>query len=255
MIVKTDAIVLKTMRYRETSKIATLFTREYGKLSVIAKGARLGNSRVGPALDVLNHVHVVLYKKEGRDLHLLSQCDLLNHFGMLTKDMERMGSAIAVIELVHKVAHSEEESGVLFEAVLDALKTLNETPENFKTVLLHFEIHLLDILGFKPDLYACADCKTFLDPSGTQSEILRLRPGGIQCASCGKTGSTNRGISWETLRHLQMFQNLLESGKAAEIVPSRLVSDEAMRAVWYYFRSHVEGMNRLRSEEVFLAVA
>jgi DNA repair protein RecO (recombination protein O) len=71
MIVKTEAIVLKTMKYRDTSKIVTLFTKNYGKLSAVAKGARDRNLRFGSALDSLSHVQVVLYKKEGADLHLL----------------------------------------------------------------------------------------------------------------------------------------------------------------------------------------
>ena len=84
MIIRTEAIVLRTMKYRETSRIATLYTKERGKVSVIAKGARDGKSRMGGALQPMNHVVALVYMKESRDLQLLTQCDLAGHYPGLT---------------------------------------------------------------------------------------------------------------------------------------------------------------------------
>jgi len=68
------------MKFRDTSKIVSLYTRRFGRVSVVAKGARDRKSRFGAALEPMSHVSAVFYKKERSDLHLLSQCDLLNGF-------------------------------------------------------------------------------------------------------------------------------------------------------------------------------
>ena len=67
-IVHSDAIVLRSIDYGETSRIVTLFTRERGKIGVMAKGARANRSRFGSTLEPLSHINVVLYYKPGRDL-------------------------------------------------------------------------------------------------------------------------------------------------------------------------------------------
>ena len=71
MIVKTDAIVLKSMRFRETSKIVTFYTRRYGKIAAVAKGARETKNKFGAALEPMTGVNLVFYKKEQRDLQLV----------------------------------------------------------------------------------------------------------------------------------------------------------------------------------------
>ena len=97
MILKTEAIVLRTMKYRETSRIATLYTKEAGKLSVIAKGARDGRSRLAGALQPMNHVAAVIYTRESRELQLLTQCDIIAASRALTDDLDRMAAAMAVV--------------------------------------------------------------------------------------------------------------------------------------------------------------
>jgi len=256
MIVKTEAIVLKTMKYRETSKIATLFTKRFGKLSVIAKGARQRDSRVGSALDSLNYVQAVLYKKEGKDLHLLSQCDVIKHFGRLTREMDRLSPAMTVLELIQTVAHAEEESSSLFEALTDALETINDAQQNVQSVLLHFELRLLDLLGFRPDLMKCAGCRKTLESvtGGTKSGFFRLSPGGFFCTGCGKGSGGSAGAARETIKVLRELQNI-SSIRASELILSPSCRDEARKILWYFLRSHVEGMKRLKSEAVFSAVA
>ena len=73
MITKSEAIVLKSMDFRDSSKIVTFYTRSFGKLKGIAKGARQMKSKFGAALEPITRVSLVLYKKEHRDLQLISE--------------------------------------------------------------------------------------------------------------------------------------------------------------------------------------
>ena len=78
MIESTDAIVLRAIKYGDTSKIVTLYTRRFGKVAVIAKGARSAKSKFGSALEPMSLIQAVFYRKENREVQLLSQADLLH---------------------------------------------------------------------------------------------------------------------------------------------------------------------------------
>ena len=254
MIVKTEAIVLKTMKYRDTSKIVTLLTKNYGRLSAVAKGARDRNLRFGSALDSLNHVQAVFYKKEGGDLHLLSQCDLLRHFGRLSQDLNRLAAGLSVLELVHSVAHAEEENSALFQIVLEALSVLNDSDADSSGVVLHFELKLLENLGFRPDLSLCSGCRAPLElqDAGTKSQVFRSSPGGIVCPRCLTKQMGNTEISGEVVSFLRSLQGTtVDRVMEMKLTPS--LCEEGRKILWYYFRCHIERIRPLRSEAIFSA--
>src|SRR5436309_2774306 len=129
-IVTTDAIVLKSMKYRETSKIVAFYTRKFGKISAIVKGARRSKSKYGSSLEPMSYVSVVIYKKEGRELQTVSQCDVMKPFRHLADDLDKIAVGLSVIELVSIVAHEEEENTLLFLLVIDIMAALNDATRN-----------------------------------------------------------------------------------------------------------------------------
>jgi DNA repair protein RecO (recombination protein O) len=255
MIVKTEAIVLRTMKYRDSSKIATLFTREYGKLSVVAKGARDRTRRFGSSLDALNHVQAVIYKKDGRDLHLLSQCDVLNHFDDLSKDLDRLTAGMTILELVQAVARVEEESSAMFDIVREGLETLEHTRDP-SAVVLHLELKLLDIMGFRPQLSSCSGCGASLKVAdrGTIQGVLRLTPGGYFCTICDRKETESSLARFEVMSLLRDIQeSTFQSLREVIISPS--IREGAKRTLWFYLTSHIDGIKPLKSDKVVLAVA
>jgi DNA repair protein RecO (recombination protein O) len=156
MIVQTDAVVLRTWKHGETSMIARLYTRSFGRLSVIAKGVR-GRSPRFP-LQPMNVVTCVLYKSEHRDLHLLSQCDTSVPLRRLADDLEKMSVAMSVVGLVDGLAHSEEPNEPLFELLTTVLRLTNDATNSPFPALYLFEVRLLGILGFRPSFHSCPRC-------------------------------------------------------------------------------------------------
>jgi DNA repair protein RecO (recombination protein O) len=252
VIVKTEAVVLKWIRHGETSKIVTLLTEDFGKITVIAKGARSSGTRYGRELDSLNHVHVVFYMKEGRDLHLLSQCTLIRHFGYLTADLRRLGNAMSALELACAVTPAGGECRELFGTLLGALNAMNDREAHDMTILLHFETRLLEILGFRPDLRDCSVCRKplGLGEDGTKSVLFRLSPGGLVCRRCGSGGD----VRGEPLLLLQTLQGIRESAEAGAIDLDRETGLEARSIIWHFLRHHVDEIRKLRSEAVFSAL-
>ena len=114
MIVSTDAIVLHAMKYGDTSKIVTLYTRKYGKLKVIAKGVRTAKNKVGASLKPMTISSVVFYKKQNRELSLLSKCEIALPLKNIFAVEEKLAAVLAVIELLSLTMHDEHEEAQLY---------------------------------------------------------------------------------------------------------------------------------------------
>ncbi|HEX9007552.1 MAG TPA: DNA repair protein RecO [Bacteroidota bacterium] len=274
MIISTDAVVLRTMKYRDSSRIATLYTRSSGKMSVIAKGARERASRFGDPLDVLGYVAALVYYKEHRDLQLLARCDVRRPFRRLSEDMERMAAALAVVELLNAVTHDEEENPPLFELLVGTLEAIDTAARNVASPRLFFELHLLTALGFRPNLTTCFQCGlplwglpvSGLPVSGTPlpapaggSEgpaTFTLNPaaGGVYCADCTARGMGFESVSAGTVRSLQLLQGLDDPRDAARIAMSPQIRAEVAATLRRFLQSHVEGLRPSKSEAVFASL-
>lgn len=255
MIVKTEAIVLRTRRYRETSRILNLYTREFGKLSVIAKGARGPKSKFGSSLQPPNHVIAIVYKNDNRELHLLSQCDTVTPFKSVAEDLEKFSAAMSIVELVDLVAHDEERNEQLFDLTLSALSAANDTSRNSGNIQFYFELHLSDVLGFKPNFHTCCSCGKVLDREhvGTKGGELRLAIGGVLCSTC--SGNTAHGSV--SLGALQILQRLEEAREPASVTLMHLDEhqmEEVGRTLRQHLQSHVGGLQRLKARGVAASI-
>jgi DNA repair protein RecO (recombination protein O) len=256
MIVKTEAIVLRSRKYRETSKILNLYTKEFGKISVIAKGARGPKNKFGSSLQPLNHVNAVLYKHERDGLHLLSQCENVSSLRKLSEDLEKFSAAMSVVELLEFVSHGEERSERLFGLALEALETINDAEGNATNVQFHFQLHLADILGFKPNIHSCISCGRVLDEEsvGTKGGELRLEYGGVSCSNCFLGAEGSRKMSLATLKILQRFQ---EHDDASDLIRIRLLehqTEELGTFLKTYLESHVGGLHRMKVRHVAASI-
>src|SRR3989304_285501 len=145
MLTKTDAVVLKSMKFRDTSKIVTFYTRRYGKLKGVAEGARETKSKFGASLEPMTLLSLVLYKKEHRDLQLISQADILHRHKSIHSDFDRMPVALSVIELLNRLTHEEEENALLYALVLETLDAIDRAPRNAVNVLFAFELRVCSL--------------------------------------------------------------------------------------------------------------
>ncbi len=101
-IIKTDAFVLKSFKYGETSKIVTLFTKDHGKLNAIVKGVRNYKSRICGTMESMNYISAVIYLKESRDLQLVSNAEYKRSFKGIVNNIDKIEIAYNIIELLNK---------------------------------------------------------------------------------------------------------------------------------------------------------
>jgi DNA repair protein RecO (recombination protein O) len=243
------------MNYRESSRILTLYTREFGKQSVLAKGVRGSKSRLAGVTEPLNYVQVVFYKKENRDLQLLSQCDVLRPWRKLTESLEKMAPAMAIAELTSAVSHDEECNVRQFELLVACLDAVNDATNNAQNALYLFEVRLLDILGFRPDFIVCGSCGSEI--GSEQQKMIAVDPprGGLFCSACSTAGRGTLTIAQGTVNVLRRMQEVSDFSAVMRIaLPSRM-RNEIAAVLRLFLHNHVEGLKELKSESVFAALS
>ncbi|MFI5201637.1 MAG: DNA repair protein RecO [Candidatus Kapaibacterium sp.] len=153
MIVTSEAIILRARKQGETSKIVTLYTREYGKLAVIAKGAREMKSKFGGALEMFARSSVIFYKREKHDaLNLLSKAETLDSNAGILRSLKKMEAAMAIVELMLHAMHDEEANSELFDLLASAFHTIAQSEEDAAPLIqLRFYLEFAVKMGFEID--------------------------------------------------------------------------------------------------------
>lgn len=199
--IATQAIVLATVRFSETSKVVRLATRDLGVQSAIAKGALRPRSRFGAALQLLSEGQAHVLMKEGRDLHTLTAFDVQHVRADLAADLDRYAAANALAEVMLRCAPPapHPESFDLFRNGLDALELA--PPVVLGVLPIRILWGLVATLGFAPALDACArDGAELTGPKVGFS----FREGGALCGNCapGRSATTLGVADLAELRQL-----------------------------------------------------
>ncbi len=150
MLQRTEGIVLRSVPYKETSRLATLYTRDLGKLTVIAHGAQSLKGRFGSTLQLLSHVQAVIYTRPTRSIQILSDCSHVRIYKGIAKDLKKLAIGQRICELVLSLTEEGQSFPDIFELVVRVLNAL-ENPEVDAVLLkLYFQLQLTALLGFAP---------------------------------------------------------------------------------------------------------
>lgn len=147
MIVSTEAVVLSSIKYGDTSKIFTCYTKDFGKINLIAKGSRQTKSKVGSALEPLSHSFLSFYKKPTKDLYLLSKVELIKNYKLIFTELEKIAVGLAILESIKKTQEVNIPNQKLFDMVLFLLDKLNTKNVNYNAVLIYYHIKLAEMIG------------------------------------------------------------------------------------------------------------
>ncbi len=241
-IIKTNAIVLRSRRMGETSRLATLFTEEFGKLKATAKGARRIKSKFSSALDLMAEVQIVCYMRDTRELQTLSECLLLSEPPVFGADLERFSLANAALELVDGLTIEGEPNARLYRCLRGVLIGLTEVDiEQVESLFWYYQLRVLDALGYTPELRQCVGCRREL--AGAWLWFSAAQGGGM-CASCGAGNGTR--LPGESLLFLAQLQTLRTYSKEAmPAAPSQ--RGEIRAALSAFFDYYGSGRGHLRS--------
>ena len=200
-MLKTKALVLRARSFNETDQILTLYTEKVGKISAIVKGVKKPKSKLRGGVLVFSHTDLVLYL--GANLATVTQAETINTFSPLREDLNRMGYAAYLAELLDAFTPLGERDGHIFHLALMGNYMLSiEDPWLVARVM---EIKLLHQLGYQPQLEHCVNCGQQLENT-TDGFLFAYLLGGIICSNCDTDiKTTSFKINGETLGILKRF--------------------------------------------------
>ncbi|MBI5020779.1 MAG: DNA repair protein RecO [Ignavibacteriales bacterium] len=248
VIEKTEAIVLRSVDFRESSKIVTFYTKKFGKIAGIVKGAKQTKNKFGSSLEPMSYVSLVFYFKEGRDVQTVSSCDIVKPFRKLFDDIDKMTVGMGIIELLNNVTLDRHENIQLFTHVVNSLNSINSATKNAKNLFFYFEYHLARLLGFGLQFDHCVQCDKILshvvDGNRYHYSIDR---GGLICSKCSGMTGTQFEISSELLK---IFREIFSSNNIDLIIETEIASvngEMIQNFLWTYLQYHLPNLHSLKT--------
>ena len=235
--IKTDALILGTLDYGESDRIVTFYSREFGKLSGIAKGARRSKRRFVGNLDPPSHTKLLIFKDDRRELARIDDGTLVEGFRGIKGNIDRFGEACYMIELLRELTPEGLHIDGLFETVVGFLQflQLSDRPE---LTLRFFEIKLLTLLGYMPHLSGCVGCSDD-DISANGGEIFfSAVSGGVLCNPCARVSSDASPVASGTAGFLSMASRL-SIDKLPRLQPSSLFAREGEKILSDFIRHRI----------------
>lgn len=198
-VYRSEAVILRRTDFAEADRLLLIATPT-GKRWVIAKGARKMKSRLAGHIELFTHAQMMF--AVGRNLDIVTQSQIVHAFPVLRADLTRLGCGYYVAELYDRLAAESEENPLLFQLLVTTLQAL-DCSANPELTLRSFELHLLHILGYRPQLHYCVVCNELLTPAAD-----RYSPtlGGVLCPRDRTADPAALAMNEPTFRLLRYLQ-------------------------------------------------
>lgn len=200
MLNKVEGIVIRSMDYGEGHKIISVYTREAGKLSVMARGAKKLKSRHGAITQLFTYGQFVVFK--GNGMGTLNAGEIIDSHHKLREDLMKGAYAAYIAEMTDKLTGDNEPNRMLFEQLLAALKGIEEGKA--PAIIAHImEMKMLALSGYLPELDQCVSCG-----SAEGEMALSIAGGGLLCRSCRHRDPQALLPGPGTLKLLRLFRHV-----------------------------------------------
>ena len=223
---KTEAVVLRSIRFGEADRVLHLYTLDRGRMGAVAKGVRKTTSRFGARLEPLSHAELLLHQGSG-ELHTVTGVQLVRAHGAAREDYYRLSVGLIGAEAMLRLFSEQERNERAFTALTRFLDLLDEAPHAadrpaLDPLGLSFQLKLLWLSGYLPHLTSCAEC-------GADDATLvgySPRAGGAVCGVCaGKTEALALGPDG-----IPAIETLLATPLADAAPPASASAPGAMRS-------------------------
>ena len=220
---KASAIVIRTVEFSETSLVVTLFTREFGKIGALAKGARRLKGPFESALDLLALCRIVFLHKSSDALDLLTEAKLLRRFRPAGHDLSGLYAGYYVAELLGELTDEDDPHPELFDLADETLAAL-AAGESVAKWLVRFELGALRLLGQMPSLEHVRRVRRRRWPLAGRVAFGQL-DGGVLCPACRGGKKQVVMVSAGVLRAMaQLADPTATPGVAWRLIPAALES-------------------------------
>jgi len=233
-IKKTEVLVLKVTDYRETSRIINGFSEDFGKITLLAKGARKPKSRISAPFQTLVNSEVVFYKKENRDMYIVKEAGVVEYFQYIHSNLVRFNYASVVADFIFSFLAPEQVSKTLFQYSLHILKEINVRPvEVLPGIITKFLLKGSAILGFKMELSKCSSCGNRIEPP----VYISSESGGVICNKCYQKYREAISIDYGTYKVITQIEKV--AGKQMIIIGKKELKEILLIfSNWFFYHNH-----------------
>jgi DNA repair protein RecO (recombination protein O) len=198
---RTEAIILKRRDFGEADRLLTVLTPAYGKFGAIAKGARKPTSSKTGHVELFTRADMLISR--GRDLDIAVQAQMMNPYLALREDLERGAYASYVVELLDRFTiDADDDFGQLFDLLAETLTWLCDEAD-VRLVTRYYELHLLDIVGFRPELNECVFTH---DEIKAEDQYFSFGEGGVVSPQAARHATSLVPLPVTTLKMLRHMQ-------------------------------------------------
>lgn len=201
-IQRTKAIVLKNLDFAETDKIITLYTQSFGKIGTIAKGVRKINSKFGSSFEPGTLLDVIFYEKESRNLSDVRQSSIIDSFRDIRDDFTLLSGCFYMLSAINEMTREKQRNDLLFNLLEESLFFLSKIGDVFKSIAL-FEIKMLKILGYEPNLRECSECRK--EVYGREVNF-SVSSSSVVCTRCTEPWDNIVPVSMGTIKTLEKMK-------------------------------------------------
>lgn len=199
-IYRTEAVVLRRQDHDETDRLLTVYTPTYGKRVLRAKGVRKPTSRKAGHLELFSHSTLLVAK--GHTWDLITQAEVIHSFPQMREEMLRANYAYYVAELIDRFTTEHDENQPLFDLLVVTLQRLDALPK-LDVTLRFFELRLLNLVGYQPQLFHCIHCGDELQPV---TNFWSHAEGGVLCPRCGEAQAGAEELPLAVFKLLRFVQ-------------------------------------------------
>lgn len=202
-VFETEALILRTYNFAEADKIVVCLSREAGVIRGVAKGCRKLKSRFGASLEPFTLAKLVYYQKENQELASINSAEILKSHFDLSSQAETLAGLAYMGDLVIEFSPPHHVNEKLYRMVKACLEAISQSQQDMPLILRYFEVWLLKLEGYLPDLRRCAVCGSTFDEKRTAFLAADLN---FRCRDC--TSGGGNAISRRLQMQLRATQKL-----------------------------------------------
>ena len=239
MLLFSNAIVLNKISYSDTSLIFRVFTEDYGKITILAKGVLRPKNIIGPLIEPANHLYIHYYSKSNRDIQILKDASFVDQYPDIRKNLSKIILSLAIVEIIDKATLASNPYPILYKLCWRTLEKLNDGKQNIWLIFVFYLYQLSIRLGFMPDLDKCNKCFSKLFNANIESYS-----GEILCKKC--ITSCQISLQDSSFKLLKQITGL----HLDDLLNINFPKNDIFNIILFldlFSSIHIEGLNRVKS--------
>jgi DNA repair protein RecO (recombination protein O) len=249
MITKTNAIILRIVDFSNTSQIITCLSKEYGKVTLSAKGVHRYKTFNNGQYDLFAEVEILYYTNSKNNIHILKEISPIKLRTELRKNWKAAALASYFADIISKISLPYHHQDKIYEILDESLQALNTPQKPNINTLFSFELQTLNALGFAPSLDQCSFCGKELKAE-IESNYFSARNGGIICKRC-YTKQQNHPNDLYLRKDVENIMRFIQKTPKANIIKlSKHQETEIQSFLHNFIHHHIELYEYIKSREL-----